>query len=210
MKIMNWESVEESTPFEKPPVGGYVVRITDVEDVSSREYLNVVYDIAEGPYSGFYSDDFGKNNPWAHRFVRSYKETAKGMFKAFLKRLEESNPRFDVARWQSRCDERELVGLELGIVLQYEDYTNDKGEDKERLQVVGVYASQDIRNGDYKLPERKDSRKDVPAVEPAYYADPAPVSYDPYAQQVPQQPSAPQAGYGEQPPLSVYDDVPFK
>lgn len=209
MKIMNWESVEESTPFEKPPVGGYVVRITEVEDVSSREYLNVVYDIAEGPYSGFYSDDFGKNNPWAHRFVRSYKETAKGMFKAFLKRLEESNPRFDLVRWQSRCDERELVGLELGIVLQYEDYTNDKGEDKERLQVVGVYAAQDIRNGDYKLPERKDSRKDVP-VEAAYYADPAPAGYDPYASQVPQQPRAQQAGYGEQPPLSVYDDVPFK
>ncbi len=209
MKIMNWESVEESTPFEKPPVGGYVVRITEVEDVSSREYLNVVYDIAEGPYSGFYSDDFGKNNPWAHRFVRSYKETAKGMFKAFLKRLEESNPRFDLVRWQSRCDERELVGLELGIVLQYEDYTNDKGEDKERLQVVGVYAAQDIRNGDYKLPERKDSRKDAP-VEAAYYADPAPAGSDPYASQVPQQPRSQQAGYGEQPPLSVYDDVPFK
>ena len=163
MKIMNWESVEESAPFEKPAVGGYVVRIVDVEDVPSKEYLNVVYDIIEGEYSGFYSDDFGRKNPWTHRFVRSYKETAQGMFKAFLKRLEESNRSFSVANWQIHCDERSLIGLELGIVLQYEDYTNDKGEDKERLQVVGVYASQDIHNGDYKLPERKDSRKSMPS-----------------------------------------------
>lgn len=193
MKIMNWESVEESTPFEKPPVGGYVVRIVGVEDVPHKEYLNVVYDIAEGPYSGFYSDDFGKRNPWSHRFVRSYKQSAEGMFKAFLKRLEESNRSFNVASWQVRSDERALVGLELGVVIQYEDYTNDKGEDKERLQVVGVYASQDIRSGDYKLPARKDSRKAIPA------------GAQPQADFT----VAPQAGFGEQPPVSIYDDVPF-
>lgn len=184
MKIMNWESVEESTPFEKPPVGGYVAKIVDVEDVPDKEYLNIVYDIAEGEFAGFYSDDFAKKNPWAHRFVRSYKDTAKGMFKAFLSRLMDSNRSFDLTAWQQRSDERELVGLEIGIVLQYEDYTNDKGEDKERLQVVGVYATQDIRNGDFKLPPRKDSRKGVPTSDGAYAS--------------------------EQPPLSVYDnDIPF-
>ena len=81
------------------------------------------------------------------------------MFKAFLKRLEESNVGFNVAAWQARgCNEREFVGLEVGIVLQTEQYTNNKGEDKERLEMVGVYASQDIRNGDFKLPEPKDNR----------------------------------------------------
>ena len=81
------------------------------------------------------------------------------MFKAFLSRLEDSNEHFDVGTWQRGCDERALVGLALGIVLQYEDYTNESGEDKERLQVVGVYSVADIRSGDYRLPERKDSRK---------------------------------------------------
>jgi len=159
MRIMNWEGVEESTPFKRPPAGGYVVRITNVEDVAGREYLNVVYDICEGDYAGFYSDDFGRRNDWAHRFVRSYKQSCHGMFKAFLSRLEDSNEHFDVGTWQRGCDERALVGLALGIVLQYEDYTNESGEDKERLQVVGVYSVADIRSGDYRLPERKDSRK---------------------------------------------------
>lgn len=198
MRIMNWEAVEE-TSFAKPPVGGYVAIITDVEDVPAREYLNVVYDIAEGDWAGFYSDDFGRDNPWAHRFVRSYKESARGMFKAFLKRLEESNPGFTVASWQQRSNERELIGLTIGIVLQYEDYTNDRSEDKERLQVVGVYSAADIRAGDYRLPERKDNRKQVPAPRrDAIAAAPA---------QVPAR--APQACYGEQPPISAYSDPPF-
>lgn len=158
MKKQNWTDVSESTPFEKLPAGGYVVRILNVEDVPSREYLNIYYDIAEGPYAGFFDDDFGRANMWKHRFVRSYKDSASGMFKAFLTRLEDCNPQFSVAKWQVRSDERELIGLLLGIVLQYEDYTNESGDDKERMNMVGVYSIEDIRSGNYKLPERKDSR----------------------------------------------------
>ena len=159
MKIKNWTLIEESAGGSKLPVGGYVIRILDVEDVPSREYLRITYDIAEGEHAGHYSDAFGKQNAWSHQFVRSYKDTAEGMFKAFLKRLEESNVGFNIEAWQARgCNEREFVGLEVGIVLQTEQYTNNKGEDKERLEMVGVYASQDIRNGDFKLPEPKDNR----------------------------------------------------
>lgn len=172
MKVKNWELVEESTPGEKLPAGGYVVRIVDVEDVPSREYLWVVYDIAEGEHAGHYSDAFGKANAWAHRFTRSYKESAEGMFKAFLCRLEEGNRgRFSVAEWQKSCDERALVGLELGVVLQKRLYTNDRGEDKEALEVRGVYAPQDIRSGDFRMPEPRDDREAPggfgPAVGPA-------------------------------------------
>lgn len=200
MKIMNWEAVEESTPFEKLPAGGYVVRIVDVEDIPEKEYLNVVYDVAEGEHAGFYSDDFGVHNPWAHRFVRSYKESAQGMFKAFLKRLEESNPGFTLTQWQQRCNEFELVGLLVGITLQLELYTNDQGEDRERLNVAGVYAVQDIRNGAFKLPEPKDNRKNVDALSGA---DELVLGESVL--------SEPGSGFGqdEQPPLSVYRDIPF-
>lgn len=172
MKHINWEPIEESTPFEKLPAGGYVIRITDVEDMALKEYLNIIYDVAEGEHAGFYSDSFGRLNPWAHRFVRSYKETALGMFKQFLRRLEDSNRNFSIAKWQERSDERELIGLTLGIVLQTELYTNDRGEDKERLEVVGVCAAQDIRNGDFKLPPVKDNRKGAPGTAAAPAASP--------------------------------------
>lgn len=175
MRIMNWEGVDESS-FDKLPAGGYVVEIKAVEDVPSKEYLWVVYDVAEGPQRGFYSDDFGLKNPWAHRFARSYKESAKGMFKAFLCRLEESNPGWSLARWQQRCDERELVGLKLGVLLGLEQYTNEKGEDKERLNVVAVKAAHDIRDGNFSVPEPVDNRegtKPVPKDELPPVAKPA-------------------------------------
>lgn len=203
MRIMNWVGVEESAPFQQLPPGGYVARIVDVEDVEDREYLNVVYDIAEGDWTGFYSDDFGRNNPWKHRFVRSYKESALGMFKAFLLRLEESNRDFNIAQWQVYSDPRQLVGLELGIVVQTELYTNDRGEDKERLNVVGVYASQDVRTGDYRLPEPKDARKTVGALEPAVPAAAAPMPAA-AASAAWQAPAAPSGGRG------AYDDLPFR
>ena len=63
---------------KRPPAGGYVVRITNVEDVAGREYLNVVYDICEGDYAGFYSDDFGRRNDWdaiGRRFTALVQET---------------------------------------------------------------------------------------------------------------------------------------
>ena len=162
MKIKNWEIIEESTPGEKLPAGGYVATIVNVEDVPSKEYLWIVYDIKEGEHAGHYSDDFGKKNEWAHRFTRSYKDTAEGMFKAFLMRLEESNRgKFDASAWQQKSDEREFVGLEVGIVLQTRFYTNDKGDDKEALEMRSVYASQDIRNGDFKLPEPNDKREKI-------------------------------------------------
>lgn len=203
MRIMNWVGVEESAPFQQLPPGGYVARIVDVEDVEDREYLNVVYDIAEGDWAGFYSDDFGRSNPWMHRFVRSYKESALGMFKAFLSRLEESNRDFNIAQWQVYSDPRQLVGLELGIVVQTELYTNDRGEDKKRLNVVGVYASQDVRNGDYRLPEPKDARKTVGALEPAVPVAAAPMPAA-AASAAWQAPAAPAGGRG------AYDDLPFR
>ena len=60
------------------------------------------------------------------------------------------------------------------MVLQKLLRTNRDGKDTDFLEVVKVTASQDIRNGDYKLPEPRDLRKkkDEPVtVEPGYYDD---------------------------------------
>ena len=158
MKIKNWTLIEESAGGSKLPVGGYVIKILDVEDVPSREYLRITYDIAEGEHAGHYSDAFGRQNAWSHQFVRSYKDSAEGMFKAFLNRLEESNKAS-----KGFTVERDFVGLTLGAVIQKRLYTNDKGEDKEALEVARVYAAQDIRNGDFEVPEPRDVREQVPA-----------------------------------------------
>lgn len=158
MKIMDWESVEESTPFEKLPAGGYVVRILDAEDHPRDQYVDVVFDIAEGPKKGFYDTDFGHRNPWSHSSRIYYKGKAVGMFKAFLKRLEETNPGFTVRGWQVECNEQDFVGLYLGAVLQYRRWTGNSGDDKESIEIVSTHSADDIRAGKYKVPPVVDKR----------------------------------------------------
>lgn len=156
MKLINWEEVEESKPSTMLEPGGYVCRIVAVEDVPSKEYLWIVYDVIEGERAGVYAG-LPKSDDWKHRFTRSYKDTARGMFKAFVNRVEESNPGF---KWDG-SDERQFVGKIVGLVFQKEQYTNDKGDDKERTVVVGVESADDIRKGGYYMPEPKDRRTKV-------------------------------------------------
>lgn len=157
----NWTAIPEMTTGAGVPAGGYVARITDVVDIAQKEYLDIVYDIAEGEYANHYSDDWGKQHPYAHKFVRSYKESATGMFSSFLHRLEDSNRNFRIAEWQAGGEDKHLdfIGKEIGLVLQKEQYTsNMDGSDKERIVVVNVISSQDVRDGNYTVPEPKDKR----------------------------------------------------
>lgn len=159
MKVKNWEFVEQRKPSSMLPAGGYVCKIVDVEDVPSKEYLWIVYDVCEGEYEGVYSG-MGEDEKWKHRFTRSYKSSCEDMFADFLSRLQESNRgSFDVQAWSRRgCYEHDLIGLEIGLVFGEEQYTSNKGEDKVRTVVSYVTAAQDVRNGDFKTPKPKDRR----------------------------------------------------
>ena len=153
-KNMNWTEIEPAGSSKMLEPGGYVARITAVEDAEKREYLRFTYDIAEGPCKGFFADD---DRPYTHQFVRSYKEKAAGFMAQFLRCIDESNADFDLASWDN--DESDLVGKLVGIIVQREDYTNKSGEDRARMNVEEYASIGDIRAGRFKLPEPKDSRE---------------------------------------------------
>ena len=149
-----WTEVSAAGSSSMLPAGGYVARITAVEDVESREYLRFTFDIAEGEHKGFFADD---DRVYTHQFVRSYKQKAAGFMKKFLECIEGSNDGFKLAGWDN--DETDLIGLLVGIIVQREDYTNASGEDRARMNVEDFAKADDIRNGRYKLPEPKDNRE---------------------------------------------------
>lgn len=167
MKVLNWTLIEEAKGFTQLPAGGYVVRIIGVEDNPQWNMLKITYDIAEGDYAGHFSDEWGIAHPGAHQFSKWYTTQdgkPDGRFRSFLNDLETSNRgRFSVNAWTQHCDERQFIGLEIGAVIQKEMRTKDNGDDVEYMQVFYTTASQDIRNGDYKLPEIRDKRTKVPA-----------------------------------------------
>ena len=159
----NWNEVEPAGNSRTIPAGGYVARITAVEDVERSEYLRFTFDIAEGEYKGFFEDD---DRPYTHQFVRSYKPKAMGFMRRFLDCVDESNPNFSLAGWDN--NPQALVGKLVGVVIQREDYTNKKGEDRSRMNVEEYASAPDIRAGRFKLPEPKDSREKTQGTDGGY------------------------------------------
>ena len=157
MRKVNWASVTASSDegFEKLPAGPYVAVITDATDNEDRQYVEIVYDIAEGEHKGYYSDDWGKSHPYAHHIFMSYKDTALGMLKGRLEAIQASNPGFDAfAAWDAgRLDM--FRGRLVGINLQEEEYERNDGDTGIRLNVVQVVDAQRVRDGLVKTRERK-------------------------------------------------------
>lgn len=155
-KINNWENIKENNGFEKLPVGGYIIKILNVQDVAEKEYLKVSFDIADGEYKGFFKKQYDGDNradkkwPNAGSFVRSYKSTAESMFKGFANAVENSNKgyAFDF-------NEKSLVGKQVGIVVGLEEYVNQKGAVRERTYVSAVRSVETIKRGDFKIPDTK-------------------------------------------------------
>ena len=152
--IANWNDItpEVEGMRSKLQPGGYVVKITGVINDPKKEYLKIVYDIAEGDEAGRYSDDWGQNpdHDYAHSFFRSYKEKALGMFKGFLKTVEDSNPGYT---WDWHEDK--LCGKLIGIVLGNEEYMSNRGEIAVRLAVRSVITPEKIRAGEFNIPDTK-------------------------------------------------------
>ena len=181
MKSFNWSSITASADgggFERLEAGAYVARIVEFVDMPSREYVEVVFDIAEGPRAGFYSDDWGKAHPYAHHFFMSYKDTASNMLKGRLEAIAASNPGFDpFAAWDAGRAEM-FEGKLVGINLQEEEYRRNDGELATRLNVCQVVSAKDVRDG--KVKARPKKTLDGGGAKPA-----APKKVDVYAGEIP-------------------------
>lgn len=154
---ISWATTEASTDggFEKLPAGPYVAKIVDMVDNDSKQYVELVFDIAEGEHANFYGDKWGKEHPFAHHIFLSYKDTALGMLKGRLQAIQESNPGFDpFAAWDAgRLDM--FNGRILGINLQEEEYERNDGDTGTRLTVCQVISAQDVRDGKIKARDIK-------------------------------------------------------
>ena len=155
--IANYDKIKAAGSFEKLPAGGYVARIIKAEDNSKKEYLHVVFDIAEGEYAGFFKDT-DADRVWLHDFYQGYRQkeqtdkdkVVNRLFKLFTNSLEASNAGY---KWD--WNESALAGKLIGIVMGEEEYDNDRGETKIGLKVRGIKTAEEIREGKFKVPELK-------------------------------------------------------
>ena len=141
--------------FEKLPPGGYVCTIKKVINNEPKSYLQIVFDIREGEYMDFFNNDWGKDNEWAHTCYHSYSEKAYGIFKGFLKAVDESNNTDFMEQAVGNWDEQRLVGKAIGYIIGEEEYESNKGEIRTSLKVRRTVPINVIREGKYKMPELK-------------------------------------------------------
>lgn len=160
MKNTNWKEVNESGG--QPTKGGYICKIIAIDDDEDREFLKIYLDIAQGEFAGHYQDLYDRYGFYGLTAIRSYKETAKGLFKKFLSALEKSNQGFVADAFNN--DPQTLLNLQIGAVLQLRRYTKpSNGLDGTQLRVADVCAVGDIYAGNFKVPDDIDERNKVQA-----------------------------------------------
>lgn len=179
--------------FAALPEGCYVCSVTAMRDNPAKEYFEIVFDVAEGPHAGYYSDQWGREHEFAHRVIVSYKDTAKGMLKGRLLALTESNPGFDAeAAYAGWCDNPALsslfLGKRFGLCMLWDYYTTKDGvteplknprPDWMNAKMVPV---QRILDGTAELPKRQE--RNTPPAAGSMAAQPV-AAADPYDGEVP-------------------------
>lgn len=157
--INNFETVQASTgEFNRPKAGGYICVVTLADDcplnqnTGKGDYLKIEYDISDGEFKNYYTEQYERfgGNFWSASFIRSYKETALGMFKHFINCIEESNIGY---KWN--WDEKTLQGKFIGLVIGEEEYWKNDGTIGTRMYVKNVKTVEQIKHGDFKVPELK-------------------------------------------------------
>lgn len=147
----DWKSVQPSGDYARPEPDGYVAVICGVQDVEKKEYLEIRWDFTEEPFRGANRSTFDRFGWWPTLMRRSYKESARGMFRAFLTAVEGSNPGYEFDSHNLQA----LNGKRLGVVLGEEEYPKKDGSIGKRLVVSAVKTVQQIYDGDFKVPALK-------------------------------------------------------
>ena len=165
------ESTGEGTP--RLAAGAYVATITAVRTdwvdkrgntytSDDKEYVKLIFDIAEGEYKGIYSDPayLDVERDWAHWACLSWKnvntnENRMSSFKGIMTAFDKSNPGFD-ALAAFTADKWDLfVGKQVGLVFGEEEYETNEGTIGTRLRLPNFRSVQTVREGKCKPPALK-------------------------------------------------------
>lgn len=145
--------------------GGYVCKLTKVEDFSDKEYLRVEFDIAQGEYKDTAIECMEQRGFWSLHFVKSYSDKSARFFKGFITAVTESNPGF---KWD--WDESKLVGKLIGIVLSPEEYLKRDGSVGQKLTATHFTSVKKIADGDFEVKPLKTLDKSPSAPLPDGFA----------------------------------------
>lgn len=157
--------------FTKLPAGGYVCRIINAELANSKAgnlMLVLFIDIAEGDFLGYFkaaSDkarNFDINKKWDNsgvyrQLIFDSQGRVSPFFKGLISSIEQSNHNFRINI--NDFDPASLRGLLCGFVFAAEEYPKRDDSIAERVVIKFPKFAEDIRNGNFKIPDTKKLEK---------------------------------------------------
>lgn len=204
----NWNDVKEFSDRQKLPLGAYVCKVKKavVQETEWGEQLCILFDIAEGEYSGFFNNEFnGSNNPdkkwkgvlkqWLPKDNGTEKdEWTKSSLKGMITAFEKSNAGY---RWD--WNEASLTGRLIGILFRNEEWEYE-GKSGWAVRPFRAISVDSVREKTFILPKDKPLKKESMTSRESQAATVAP------------EPTPQPAASANEEPLWGYvdpDDIPF-
>lgn len=161
-----YDAINPAGEFEPLPVGGYICKILHAEVKASVNdptmmWLAVDFDIDDGPYTGYYQQQFANTSFADARWGGTLRvfiprddgsdkdEWTKRSFKGFTTSVENSNPAYT---WD--WDEAKLAGKEVGIIYRNEEWEYN-GRTGWKAKPFRACSSDTIVDGRFKIPKKK-------------------------------------------------------
>lgn len=161
-KPNNWNEVQEFSDRQKLPLGAYVCKVgqVSVQNNGYGEQLCILFDIAEGEFSGYFANDYknqNQNKKWKgvlRQFLpkddgSEKDEWTKSSFKGLVTSFEKSNNGY---YWN--WDENSLVGKKVGILFRNEEWEYE-GKTGWAVRPFRAISVDSVRNEDFTLPKDK-------------------------------------------------------
>lgn len=163
MKAFSGFSPEKSTSREQLPVGGYIAKILNAEEVTYDwgSVLLISFDIAEGDYKDFFKKDYDAQQSEDKKWRGTYRLNipkddgsekdgwTKRTFNNVIWCVEDANPGY---HWN--WDEKSLKGKMTGVLFRNEEWEYN-GNTGWSTRCCAFAAVGDIRDGKFKMPKDK-------------------------------------------------------
>lgn len=164
-KPNDFDTAKATGEYSPLPAGGYVCKIVGVEETKSKngkDMVKIALDIVEGEekdrFMNQYKSDTREFKKWpvgATMYQLTYDQNGNthGRFKQFTNCAVESNPGFEIV-WGNGfagCFKGKLVGVVFGR----EQYEAQDGNLRWNTKAQFFKTVEEIRSGDFKVPEDK-------------------------------------------------------
>lgn len=180
--ISNWENIKEANgEIMNLPAGGYVCKIEKCEEKPNKfkggTHLEILFDIAEGDYKGWYADDWkrqDREDKYWHGIIRQNvpnEDSPKydvqcGFFKRFVNAVEAGNSGY---HWD--WNETGLKGKLIGVIFREVERESAKGTRYMATQADSITSVDAIRTGKFKVPAPKIKETPATSDAPTFTAD---------------------------------------